>query len=105
MSKTFSDFELAYFNGADPDTPVYLAVKNVVYDVSAGRNFYGPGGPYECFAGRECSRALALMQNVIEECNGNLVGLDDKQLATLQQWIDKFKAKYPVVGNVTDCQC
>lgn len=36
---------LAPFNGTDHPR-VLMGVKRKVYDVSAGRSFYGPGGPY-----------------------------------------------------------
>lgn len=39
--RTFTPTTLLPFNGAD-DQPVYLAVRGRVFDVSAGRNFYGP---------------------------------------------------------------
>ncbi|PNW73754.1 hypothetical protein CHLRE_13g571450v5 [Chlamydomonas reinhardtii] len=100
MSHTFTVEELLAYDGSDASKPVYIAVKGVVYDVSASREFYGKGGPYEAFAGRECSRALAIMKVDAAECNGNLDDCTEKQLKTLDDWIAKFNTKYAVVGKV-----
>jgi len=35
--------ELARHDGSDPFRPLYLAIQGVVYDVTTGRSFYGPG--------------------------------------------------------------
>jgi hypothetical protein len=35
--------ELAAFDGTDASKPLYIAVRGKIYDVSAGRSFYGPG--------------------------------------------------------------
>lgn len=35
--------ELAKHDGQDAFLPIYMAVKGVVYDVTTGRSFYGPG--------------------------------------------------------------
>ena len=53
-----TDVELAGYNGQDPNKPVYLALNGTIYDVSAGRHLYGPGGSYSFFAGRDASRAF-----------------------------------------------
>lgn len=49
--------ELAGFDGKDENKPVYLAINGSIYDVSANRRTYGPGGSYQYFAGVDASRA------------------------------------------------
>ena len=41
--RQFTRDELTAFDGQTPDQPIYIAVLGNVYDVSAGRKFYGPG--------------------------------------------------------------
>lgn len=79
---------------------MYLAVRGKVYDVTSGRNFYGPGGPYENFAGRDATRGLACQSFDEEMLTKNLDGpLDDckdlepEQLENLQGWIERFDEK------------
>ena len=55
--RTFSEAELAQFDGSSPGQPVYLAIDGDVYDVTSGRRTYGPGGSYHFFAGRDAARA------------------------------------------------
>lgn len=50
--------ELLAYNGRDPSKPVYVALNGTIYDVSAGRHVYGPGGSYSFFAGRDATRAF-----------------------------------------------
>ncbi len=116
---------MSRFNGTDPFLPLYLAIRGRVYDVTKGRDFYGPGvgedgggyytctkqsttlvtpnntgGAYAVFAGRECARALALMSTSAADCNDNLVGLTEQQLQTLAEWESKFQQKYGQVGQI-----
>ena len=53
--------ELKTYDGTDPKKPLLMAIKGQIYDVSQSRMFYGPGGPYALFAGKDASRALAKM--------------------------------------------
>ena len=92
------------------DKPIYISVNSVVIDVSyGGKDFYGKGGPYHCFAGHDVTRALAKMSlkpediqdghdnyNPTTVCNG----LTQGELKTLKEWEVKFieSRKYPVVG-------
>lgn len=50
--------ELSAYDGTDPSKPVYLAINGTIYDVSARREVYGPGGSYGFFSGRDASRAF-----------------------------------------------
>lgn len=49
--------ELAVFDGSDENKPLYLAINGTIYDVSANRRTYGPGGSYQFFSGVDASRA------------------------------------------------
>lgn len=110
--QTFTPRTLLKFNGRpnppyNPDGKVYLAVKGKVHDVTSGRNFYGPGGPYENFAGRDATRGLACQSFDEDMLTKDLDGpLDDcsdlgpDQLENLQGWVERFDEKYLVVGKL-----
>ncbi|KAK5102474.1 Dihydrodipicolinate synthase [Exophiala xenobiotica] len=110
--QTFTPRTLLKFNGhpnppLNPDGKVYLAVKGKVHDVTAGRNFYGPGGPYENFAGRDATRGLACQSFDEDMLTKDLDGpLDDcsdlgpSEMENLQGWVERFDEKYLVVGKL-----
>ncbi|CAH9100876.1 unnamed protein product [Cuscuta europaea] len=91
---------LLAYNGSDPKRPLLMAIRGQIYDVSSSRMFYGPGGPYAMFAGKDASRALAQLSFDPREINGNLEGLSDAELEILLDWEDKFMDKYPKVGQI-----
>ncbi|XP_014519430.1 membrane steroid-binding protein 2 [Vigna radiata var. radiata] len=93
-----TDRELRAYDGSDPNKPLLMAIRGQIFDVSTGRNFYGPGGPYAMFAGKECSRALALLSFKPEDINGDLEGLGESEFTILEDWEFKFIEKYPKVG-------
>lgn len=79
-------------------------MKGKVHDVTAGRNFYGPGGPYENFAGRDATRGLACQSFDEEMLTKDLDGplddcsdLDAEQLENLQGWVERFDEKVCVL--------
>ncbi|KAF3785446.1 putative steroid-binding protein 3 [Nymphaea thermarum] len=92
--------QLRGFNGSDAGKPIYVAIKGRIFDVSAARNFYGPGGDYCMFAGKDASRALAKMSKKEEDICSSLDGLSENEVGVLLDWEKKFEAKYPVVGRV-----
>ncbi|VAH90441.1 unnamed protein product [Triticum turgidum subsp. durum] len=92
--------QLRAYDGKDPAKSILIAIRGQVYDVSRGRLFYGPQGPYSLFAGRDASRALALMSFDLNDLTGDLEGLSPDELEVLQDWEEKFKERYPVVGHL-----
>ncbi|CAM0872960.1 unnamed protein product [Alopecurus aequalis] len=92
--------QLRAYDGKDPAKSILIAIRGKVYDVSRGRLFYGPQGPYSLFAGRDASRALALMSFDHNDLTGDLEGLSPDELEVLQDWEEKFKERYPMVGHL-----
>lgn len=103
--REFTPQELSNYNGFDLEK-IYIAVKGNVYDVSKGRSFYGPSGPYSNFAGNDASRGLALNSFEIEHIKrwdepiDDLSGLTEDELKSLDNWENMFKGKYPFVGTL-----
>ncbi|KAK5696898.1 Dihydrodipicolinate synthase [Elasticomyces elasticus] len=104
--KVFTPPQLEPFDGNN-NMPVYLAVRGRIFDVSSGRNFYGPGGPYANFAGRDASRGLACgsfdAEMLTEDLKGPLDKLEDlggEEMEALRGWEERFQEKYLVVGKL-----
>ena len=101
--------ELAEYDGRPIDDdadgerrPLFLAVLGRIYDVSAGKAFYGPGRTYHKLVGRDASRAF---------CTGclddaclipSLDGLSDAQRAEAYKWAELYEHhdKYKLVGSL-----
>ncbi|PSR92142.1 cytochrome b5-like heme/steroid binding domain-containing protein [Coniella lustricola] len=104
--RTFTPRTLLPYNGEN-GAPIYFAVRGRVFDVTNGRNFYGPGGPYENFAGRDASRGLAcgsfdedMLTKDLDGPLDTLGELGPDEMESLQGWEEQFDAKYLVVGKL-----
>ncbi|XP_050232705.1 membrane steroid-binding protein 2-like [Mercurialis annua] len=104
LGNNVTEQQLRAYDGSDPNKPLLMAIKAQIYDVSASRMFYGPGGPYAKFAGRDASRALALLSFDPKDLTGNLEGLSESELEVLQDWEYKFMEKYVKVGQLVSEQ-
>ncbi|XP_064622214.1 neudesin-like [Lineus longissimus] len=97
--RIFTPADIAKYDGSDPAMPIFMAVKGVVFDVSAGKNFYGAGAPYNALVGKDATRAVAKMTLDEEDLNASLEGLTPDQLDSLEEiYTGVYKEKYPVVG-------
>ncbi|KAF1658707.1 UNVERIFIED_CONTAM: Protein vem-1, partial [Eudyptes robustus] len=72
--------ELRPYDGVQ-DERVLLAVCGNIYDVTRGKDFYGPGGPYEKLAGHDATRALATFDaKAVKDEHDDLEGLTQDDL-------------------------
>ena len=107
--------ELAKYNGNNQDTPtgeyegyatypILMGALDKVFDVSfGGVEMYGKDGPYNRFAGKDASRALALMSFDPKDAdNPDISDLEEKKVKVLRDWVTTFENKkgYPVVGKL-----
>lgn len=102
LRKDFTVAELRAFDGTQPDGRVLVAVNGTVYDVTKGKRFYGPGGPYAAFGGRDASRGLAtfsVTSNDKEEYD-DLSDLSPMEMESVREWEMQFKEKYVLVGRL-----
>ncbi|KAI5805427.1 cytochrome b5-like heme/steroid binding domain-containing protein [Peziza echinospora] len=91
---------LASANGATPETPIFVAIKGTVFDVSGNRSSYGPGGAYHVFAGKDASRGLAKSSVKPEDAVSEWEDLDDKEKGVLEEWYNFFSKRYNIVGRI-----
>ena len=78
---------LRRYNGLDPSHPLLLAIKGRVLDVREGEEYYGPdAGPYKMMAGRDASRAFAMMSLEEKDAHADMSGVDADHLKILDDW-------------------
>ncbi|RZB40663.1 membrane-associated progesterone receptor component 1 [Asbolus verrucosus] len=99
--RDFTVEELKKYDGTQEDGRVLVAVNGNVYDVTKGKRFYGPGGPYAAFGGRDASRGLATF-SVSTKTDGydDLSDLNTMEMDSVKEWEAQFKEKYDLVGKL-----
>jgi predicted heme/steroid binding protein len=109
--RVFGAEELRAYDGnhARTEGKVYLAVCGLVYDMSAGAKYYGPGGPYGTLAGHDATLCLAkhslapaLRDAPWSAEQGAAAPLSPEEEGTLANFLKTF-AKYPIVGRLALC--
>ncbi|GBM24413.1 Membrane-associated progesterone receptor component 2 [Araneus ventricosus] len=93
--------ELRKYDGTNEEGRVCIAVNGKIFDVTKGKHFYGPGGPYAAFAGRDASRGLATFSvEVANEGYDDLSDLNSMQMDSVREWEIQFQEKYHYVGRL-----
>ena len=99
--RVFSLQDLSPFNGKDRES-IFISVRGFVYDVTSGKEFYGPGGGYAFMSGNDATVVLARMQLKRELLNKDWAELDAASREVLADYIRLFNSKYPCVGRLRD---
>jgi len=112
---------LALHDGTTPgedgkESRILLAINGNVFDVTKGKNFYGPNGAYGNFAGRDASRGMAKQSFALGACVtltqdmltpldqpiDTLKDLTDAERKNMADWETHFVGKYPIVGELVN---
>lgn len=103
VQRDFTVQQLREYDGIkNKEGKIFISLKSIVYDVSSAHEFYSEGKAYHCMAGREASRALALLSFDEKDLSSTtLSDLGPFEKETLDGWEEKFKyfKSYPVVGR------
>ncbi|XP_076468245.1 membrane-associated progesterone receptor component 1-like [Babylonia areolata] len=95
--------QLREYDGKGKNGRILIAVNGKVFDVTKGKRFYGPGGPYGLFSGRDASRALAtfsLNEDSLRDEYDDLSDLNSMQMESVREWEMQFTEKYVYVGKL-----
>ncbi|EJD43955.1 cytochrome b5 [Auricularia subglabra TFB-10046 SS5] len=105
--QTYTPKTLAPHNGLN-GARILLAIKGMVFDVTAGGSFYGPGGAYGNFSGRDASRGMAKqsfddeMLTPIDRPLDKLEDLTPSEIENMNGWLEFFQGKYIYCGELVE---
>ena len=94
--------QLRHYDGVQSNGRILIGVLGKVFDVSKSADFYGPGGPYSVFAGRDASRALATFSvdaSQFKDTHDDLADLKPSQMDSIKEWEMQFLGLQPLNNN------
>jgi predicted heme/steroid binding protein len=100
---TYTEDELLDFGNGKDGKPILIGVLGHVYDVSAGKKFYGEDGDYSQFAGHDITYSLGTgckAEHCVEMKPDDT--FTEKQLSEAKRWLSFFHLhdKYHIVGKM-----
>jgi predicted heme/steroid binding protein len=78
--------ELKKYDGSEGSPGLYLAILGEIFDVSAGKEHYQPGGGYSFFTAKDGSRAFVSGKFSEDGLTDNLEGLSHQDYLGLDDW-------------------
>ncbi|KAF5310509.1 hypothetical protein D9758_018782 [Tetrapyrgos nigripes] len=106
LFKTYTPKTLEPFNGKDNER-ILLAINGQVFDVTAGRNFYGPTECTETLL-EGMLRGMAKqsfdleMLTPLDQPLDKLQDLTQDEIDNMKGWIEHFTNKYIVCGRLVE---
>ena len=85
--------------GEGGEGEIWLSVLGEVYNVTAGRDYYGQGSGYSVFAGKDASASFSTGDFSEEGTKKNLSDLPAKQLSGIDGW-RRFYAEHETYKQV-----
>eukprot|EP00747_Dinoflagellata_sp_TGD_P179590 gnl/TRDRNA2_/TRDRNA2_30636_c0_seq1.p1 gnl/TRDRNA2_/TRDRNA2_30636_c0~~gnl/TRDRNA2_/TRDRNA2_30636_c0_seq1.p1 ORF type:complete len:408 (+),score=77.70 gnl/TRDRNA2_/TRDRNA2_30636_c0_seq1:67-1290(+) len=102
-SKKFTLKQLRGYNGEVDGQPIMTSLLGRVYDVTSGKDLFGPGGPYEMFAGHDGTYNLGVMSLKKNTLDKFKYKMDAEDHMTLAEWLAYFDNRYgQPVGMLSD---
>uniref|UniRef100_A0A0A9YZJ6 Neuferricin n=1 Tax=Lygus hesperus TaxID=30085 RepID=A0A0A9YZJ6_LYGHE len=95
----FTKEDLATYDGTQK-RDLYLSVLGKVYDVSKGRQYYGPGESYHGFVGKDASKAFVTGDFSTGGLSDDVDSLHTSELEGLIHWVELYEKNYPYKGKL-----
>nr|CAG4636368.1 EOG090X0A5G [Eubosmina coregoni]SVE69947.1 EOG090X0A5G [Eubosmina coregoni] len=99
-TRVFTKEELAKYKGEEEGGKIYIAILGKVFDVTRGKDYYGPGGGYAFFSGIDGSRAFVTGTFTAEGLIDDIEGLEKSDYVGLRDWADFYMKDYTYIGKV-----
>ena len=84
-AKLMTPTQLKAYDGSEGSPGLYIGLLGHVFDVSKGKDHYGPGGGYSFFSAKDGSRAFVTGEFTEEGLTDDLTGLDSESY--LVSWL------------------
>ncbi|KAI6235180.1 Membrane-associated progesterone receptor component 1 [Aphelenchoides besseyi] len=92
--------QMKKYNGVD-DPHIFVGVAGRIFDVTRGKDYYGPEGVYSNFAGHDGTRAFATFDmKAVKDDYDDISDLNGSDLSDALEWEERLRMKYPFVGRL-----